>query len=143
MVLTVGRRGCKSSTRVGFVAPLGNTKEDDYYRNDSPVGDVWLAYCWRRRLTVGGGLLKYCRHKKKRKRRGRRSGSKRLYSCSVGPCVCANSADILWATAPGGSAAYHRQNIARPGNPVLDNHESKGVEAHGWDLLRCSSMFGS
>ena len=28
-------RGYKSSTRVGSVAPLRNTKEDDYYRNDS------------------------------------------------------------------------------------------------------------
>ncbi|KAK0719934.1 hypothetical protein B0H67DRAFT_574631, partial [Lasiosphaeris hirsuta] len=38
------RRGYKSSTRVGFVAPLGNTKEDDYYRNDSPVeGGMRLA----------------------------------------------------------------------------------------------------
>ncbi|KAK1832678.1 hypothetical protein QBC39DRAFT_255920, partial [Podospora conica] len=28
-------RGYESSTRVGSVAPLRNTKEDDYYRNDS------------------------------------------------------------------------------------------------------------
>ncbi|KAL0475739.1 hypothetical protein QR685DRAFT_602908, partial [Neurospora intermedia] len=35
--LTVGKRGYSSSTRVGSVAPLGNTKEDKYYRNDSPV----------------------------------------------------------------------------------------------------------
>ena len=28
-------RGYGSSTRVGSVAPLRNTKEDDYYRNDS------------------------------------------------------------------------------------------------------------
>ncbi|KAK4198645.1 hypothetical protein QBC40DRAFT_89988, partial [Triangularia verruculosa] len=49
-LLTVGRRGYRSSTRVGSVAPLGNTKEDDYYRNDS---------------------LKYCRHEeKKRKENG-------------------------------------------------------------------------
>ena len=27
------------------MAPLGNTKEDKYYRNDSPVGRVvWLAF---------------------------------------------------------------------------------------------------
>ncbi|KAK3356765.1 hypothetical protein B0T25DRAFT_139014 [Lasiosphaeria hispida] len=82
MVLTVGCRGCKSSTRVGFVAPLGNTKEDDYYRNDSPVGEVWLACCcWRLRLIVGGGLLKYCRHEEKRRRRGKGSSSERLYRC--------------------------------------------------------------
>ncbi|KAK0705423.1 hypothetical protein B0H67DRAFT_383556 [Lasiosphaeris hirsuta] len=40
MVLTVGRRGYESSSRVGFVALLGNTKEDDYYRNDSSVAVV-------------------------------------------------------------------------------------------------------
>ena len=35
-VLTVGQaEDMKSSTRVGSVAPLRNTKEDDYYRNDS------------------------------------------------------------------------------------------------------------
>ncbi|KAK4653432.1 hypothetical protein QC762_0083530 [Podospora pseudocomata] len=33
---------------VGSVAPLGNTKEDDYYRNDS---------------------LKYCRHEQKKKKK--------------------------------------------------------------------------
>ncbi|KAK4460797.1 hypothetical protein QBC42DRAFT_331511, partial [Cladorrhinum samala] len=43
--LTVGCRGYCSSTRVGSVAPLGNTKEDKYYRNDS---------------------LKYCRHEEKK-----------------------------------------------------------------------------
>ncbi|KAK4219367.1 hypothetical protein QBC37DRAFT_409876 [Rhypophila decipiens] len=32
----LGAEDIKSSTRVGSVAPLGNTKEDDYYRNDSP-----------------------------------------------------------------------------------------------------------
>jgi hypothetical protein len=37
-----------SSTRVGSVAPLGNTREDKYYRNDS---------------------LKYCRLKKEKKKR--------------------------------------------------------------------------
>ncbi|KAK0668397.1 hypothetical protein QBC41DRAFT_208104, partial [Cercophora samala] len=41
-------RGYRSSTRVGSVAPLGNTKEDDYYRNDS---------------------LKYCRHEEKKKKK--------------------------------------------------------------------------
>ncbi|KAL2179632.1 uncharacterized protein P884DRAFT_172958, partial [Thermothelomyces heterothallicus CBS 202.75] len=45
--LTVGCRGYRSSTRVGSVAPLGNTKEDNYYRNDS---------------------LKYCRLEKKRRK---------------------------------------------------------------------------
>ncbi|KAK4179597.1 hypothetical protein QBC36DRAFT_157480, partial [Triangularia setosa] len=45
----VGVEDIASSTRVGSVAPLGNTKEDDYYRNDS---------------------LKYCRHKEK-KRKGK------------------------------------------------------------------------
>ncbi len=35
VLLTVGSRGYRSSTRVGSVAPLGNTKEDDCYRNDS------------------------------------------------------------------------------------------------------------
>jgi hypothetical protein len=48
MVLTVGCRGYRSSTRVGSVAPLGNTKEDEYYRNDS---------------------LKYCRHEEKKEKR--------------------------------------------------------------------------
>ncbi|KAK3684065.1 hypothetical protein B0T22DRAFT_385300, partial [Podospora appendiculata] len=57
MVLTVGRRGYCSSTRVGSVAPLGNTKGDNYYRNDSPGG------------KLGVGLLKYCRHEEKRKRK--------------------------------------------------------------------------
>ncbi|KAK4649178.1 uncharacterized protein QC761_0018680 [Podospora bellae-mahoneyi] len=47
-LLTVGHRGYRSSTRVGSVAPLGNTKEDDYYRNDS---------------------LKYCRHEEKKKKK--------------------------------------------------------------------------
>ncbi|KAK3396920.1 hypothetical protein B0T20DRAFT_355958, partial [Sordaria brevicollis] len=51
--LTVGKRGYESSTRVGSVAPLGNTKEDKYYRNDSPVG---------------GDSLKYCRHEEKKKK---------------------------------------------------------------------------
>ncbi|KAK4199572.1 hypothetical protein QBC40DRAFT_150699, partial [Triangularia verruculosa] len=46
-LLTVGHRGYRSSTRVGSVAPLGNTKEDDYYRNDS---------------------LKYCRHEEEKKK---------------------------------------------------------------------------
>ena len=27
-----------SSARVSLVAPLGNTDEDNYYRNDSPIG---------------------------------------------------------------------------------------------------------
>ncbi|KAL2262147.1 hypothetical protein VTK26DRAFT_2309 [Humicola hyalothermophila] len=45
--LTVGRRGYRSSTRVGSVAPLGNTREDNYYRNDS---------------------LEYCRHEEKKKK---------------------------------------------------------------------------
>ncbi|KAL2195628.1 hypothetical protein P885DRAFT_14612, partial [Corynascus similis CBS 632.67] len=45
--LTVGCRGYRSSTRVGSVAPLGNTKEDNYYRNDS---------------------LKYCRHEEKKEK---------------------------------------------------------------------------
>ncbi|KAK4189701.1 hypothetical protein QBC35DRAFT_513788 [Podospora australis] len=40
-------RGYRSSTRVGSVAPLGNTKEDEYYRNDS---------------------LKYCRHEEKKRK---------------------------------------------------------------------------
>ena len=38
-LLTVGCRGYQSSTWVGSVAPLGNTKEDEYYRNDS------MKYC--------------------------------------------------------------------------------------------------
>ncbi|KAK4159702.1 hypothetical protein QBC43DRAFT_271863 [Cladorrhinum sp. PSN259] len=46
-LLTVGCRGYCSSTRVGSVAPLGNTKEDKYYRNDS---------------------LKYCRHEEKKEK---------------------------------------------------------------------------
>ncbi|KAL2184756.1 hypothetical protein L209DRAFT_399676 [Thermothelomyces heterothallicus CBS 203.75] len=51
--LTVGCRGYRSSTRVGSVAPLGNTKEDNYYRNDS---------------------LKYCRHEKKKEKANRNDG---------------------------------------------------------------------
>jgi hypothetical protein len=53
VVLTVGRRGYCSSTRVGSVAPLGNTKEDEYYRNDS---------------------MKYCRHEEKRRKEEERTG---------------------------------------------------------------------
>ncbi|KAK4101782.1 hypothetical protein N658DRAFT_424671, partial [Parathielavia hyrcaniae] len=45
--LTVGYRGYRSSTRVGSVAPLGNTNGDNYYRNDS---------------------LKYCRHEKEKRK---------------------------------------------------------------------------
>ncbi|CAP67526.1 uncharacterized protein PODANS_6_11800 [Podospora anserina S mat+] len=56
-LLTVGRRGYRSSTRVGSVAPLGNTKEDDYYRNDS---------------------LKYCRHEEKKKKKNRNGGRRAL-----------------------------------------------------------------
>ncbi|KAK4640059.1 hypothetical protein QC761_0088010 [Podospora bellae-mahoneyi] len=56
-LLTVGRRGYRSSTRVGSVAPLGNTKEDDYYRNDS---------------------LKYCRHEEKKKKKHRNGGRRAL-----------------------------------------------------------------
>ncbi|KAI4867174.1 hypothetical protein F4820DRAFT_414611 [Hypoxylon rubiginosum] len=38
-IITLGRRGYRSSTRVGSVASLGNTEWDEYYRNDS------LKYC--------------------------------------------------------------------------------------------------
>ncbi|KAK4136038.1 hypothetical protein BT67DRAFT_346494, partial [Trichocladium antarcticum] len=51
--LTVGCRGYGSSTRVGSVAPLGNTKEDNDFRNDS---------------------LKYCRHEEKKKKKIEREG---------------------------------------------------------------------
>ena len=41
------------------MAPLGNTKEDDYYRNDSPVEVVWLEMRLLAvvvKAAVGGGL---------------------------------------------------------------------------------------
>ncbi|KAK4149721.1 hypothetical protein C8A00DRAFT_18633 [Chaetomidium leptoderma] len=55
--LTVGCRGYRSSTRVGSVAPLGNTKEDNYYRNDS---------------------LKYCRHEEKREKKVEKVGARKV-----------------------------------------------------------------
>ncbi|KAK4118280.1 hypothetical protein N657DRAFT_715966, partial [Parathielavia appendiculata] len=51
--LTVGYRGYRSSTRVGSVAPLGNTNGDNYYRNDS---------------------LKYCRHEEEKKKKNLKDG---------------------------------------------------------------------
>jgi hypothetical protein len=61
MDLTVGCRGYGSSTRVGSVAPLGNTKEDDYYRNDS---------------------MKYCRHEEKKRKRRRKVGCEARFKYS-------------------------------------------------------------
>ena len=53
-LLTVGSRGYRSSTRVGYVASLGSKEEDNYFRSDS---------------------MKYCRHEeKKEKRRGKGGG---------------------------------------------------------------------
>ena len=60
--LTVGCRGFRSSTRVGSVAPLGNTKEDDYYRNDS---------------------MKYCRHEEKKRKRGGKVGCEAGFKYSL------------------------------------------------------------
>ncbi|KAK0626323.1 hypothetical protein B0T14DRAFT_577704, partial [Immersiella caudata] len=57
-VLTVGCRGYGSSTRVDSVAPLGNTKVDDYYRKDS---------------------MKYCRHEEEKRNGTRWRGGGRLY----------------------------------------------------------------
>ncbi|KAK4199483.1 hypothetical protein QBC40DRAFT_176246, partial [Triangularia verruculosa] len=58
-------RGYASSTRVGSVAPLGNTEEDKYYRNDS---------------------LKYCRHEeKKRKGKEMTGGEPIIYSRGMWP----------------------------------------------------------
>jgi len=47
-LLTVGSRGYRSSTRVGYVASLGSKEEDNYFRSDS---------------------MKYCRHEEKKKKR--------------------------------------------------------------------------
>ena len=58
------------------MAPLGNTKEDKYYRNDSPVKCIVVSMCLalsaspkgERIPIVGGGLLKYCRHEEKKEK---------------------------------------------------------------------------
>ncbi|KAK4664708.1 uncharacterized protein QC763_0073520 [Podospora pseudopauciseta] len=82
-------RGYRSSTRVGSVAPLGNTEEDDYYRNDS---------------------LKYCRHeKKKEKETGIPAEKSRIYTgqwCPVRRCIHSHGpAEVL-----GGGATNRGSN---------------------------------
>ncbi|KAK3398005.1 hypothetical protein B0T20DRAFT_354586, partial [Sordaria brevicollis] len=67
-----------SSTAVGSVAPLGNTKEDKYYRNDSP----------------------YCRHEEKKRKENRNGGREEgvLYpprGAAPGLCASANFPGLL------------------------------------------------
>ncbi|KAL2194230.1 hypothetical protein P885DRAFT_43360 [Corynascus similis CBS 632.67] len=79
MDLTVGNRGYRSSTRVGSVAPLGNTKEDNYYRNDS---------------------LKYCRHEEKKKKRKFKSWhhQRPFISDRCGLCTLAEISSVVACT---------------------------------------------
>ena len=84
-----------SSTRVGSVALLGNQEKVEYYRNDSPVGEVvskavngkagdeavhnnHIAGCRVVMLIVGGGLLKYCRREEERKKSRNEGGLARV-----------------------------------------------------------------
>ena len=70
------------------MAPLGNTKEDDYYRNDS---------------------MKYCRHEeKKRKEEERVRSGEEYIGVWVGPCTSAN---LTVGHAIGGAAGRKSQKI--------------------------------
>ncbi|CAP65117.1 uncharacterized protein PODANS_5_6990 [Podospora anserina S mat+] len=88
-------RGYRSSTRVGSVAPLGNTKEDDYYRNDS---------------------LKYCRHEQKKNQKKKKIGilaeKSRIYTGQWWPvrrCIHSHgSGEVLGGNQPGEQPAEQR-----------------------------------
>ena len=120
--LTVGCRGYCSSTRVGSVAPLGNTKEDEYYRNDS---------------------LKYCRHEeKKEKKIEMKGGGRSIYRhrsgrglCTTPFCRAPPHSDPSWMKfgrkrGAKHSAAQDRQNFLRGPAFTLrqTTHKDEGMD---------------
>ena len=79
------------------MALLGTKARDEYYRNDSPVGDL-LANCrCNDSEQLGVHILKYCRRKEeKKKRKSEKVGREtKFYTCALTGRVWVSRADAL------------------------------------------------